>query len=163
MDFFFFIVVILVFVLPGLLRSSKKKRKSINIQEYGHDYHEPHTLDYQTAESLSESEAYQNAQLRELKKRIQSVATHKGTKFGRKQALKATRKLQHENPYLNENTGDDSVSEVSKNAYDANRSRREDWGQRAGPGILSARNLLIIIAGLLIISALGLLPSHLSL
>lgn len=163
MDFFFFLIIILVFVLPGMLNSAKKKGKSINLDNFDQDYREPYGSNDEGAGEYSENKAYQSAQFRELKKRIQIVATKQGTTFGRKQAMEAARKLQRENPYLNENTGDDSVSEVSRNAYDTNRSRREDWGQRAGPGILSARNLLIILAGLLIISALGLIPSQLSL
>ncbi len=39
-----------------------------------------------------------------------------------------------------------SDSDKSADAVDKNPSRRTDWGARAGPGVLSSRNLLILVA-----------------
>jgi hypothetical protein len=41
------------------------------------------------------------------------------------------------------------------NAQDNNRQRRDDWGQRAGPDLLSSRNIIVLVGVFLVAFLLG--------
>lgn len=91
----------------------------------------------------------------ELKSRVKSISKQQAVQFARKAAQKKASGLNDD--------GDIPVIDPSKNRdmQDKNMSRREDWGSRAGPGILSTPNILIFIAlalvGILLVEYLSLL------
>lgn len=68
---------------------------------------------------------------------------------------------QREKTAAHHNGGDLSDADRSKDVIDKNIHRRTDWGARAGPGVLSSRNLLILVAILFALMILSQLPSHL--
>lgn len=86
---------------------------------------------------------------------MKSISKQQAVQFTRKAAQKQTARLNED--------GDIPVINPAHNRdmQDKNMSRREDWGTRAGPGILSTPNILIFIAlalvGMLLIEYLSLL------
>lgn len=84
----------------------------------------------------------------ELKARVKSISKQQAVQFGRKAERQRAKDLDddHEAHVVNPSK--------NRDAQDKNMHRREDWGARAGPGILSTANILVFVAFALVVSLL---------
>lgn len=159
MDFFIFLLFISIFILPGLLKKNKaaqrknlyKTRLSGQGQRDIQKYVNQNASDDDDDEWQDKSETLADP-MKEIRSRIMTMSVNQARQYAAHKAGKRLPAKEHHHDPVTPNPpkGD------SPDADDKNRHRHTDWGARAGPGLLSTRNALIIIAvGLVLIILIG--------
>lgn len=152
MDLIIFIFFVVVFVIPGILKSAKRKSKVPAHKDYLASIEQSQDLSdnpYAAKDNTSD-------QHRELKQRIHAISANQAAALGRKKVIDLTRREKRD-----QFSAPNVKMRTPHNASDLNRARRSDWGQRVGPGILSSRNMVILSVIALALLLMGQVPSHL--
>lgn len=144
MDFFIFLIFLAVFILPALKKAAKTKTSNKSVkwgEPEARQSYQGYDDDDDADDSPWGTQTQLNKNLGDIHARIKTISVNQAKQYA---AHKAGQRLPAEEHYHDPITPDPPAGDT-KDADDKNRQRRSDWGQRAGPGLLSTQNILILL------------------